>query len=334
MSFKRQINPRDYLAFGDADKIKFLIVLANLAPSSHNMQPWKFRADSQSIIVLPNFDRKLVVADPDSREFYITLGTVIGSLKVICDSYGLKYKFSIGRDLTKEIGRFDFESLESTSMDLVTLEAFINRHNSRLPFRKDSLPNSFLDKIKSIIVNSAQFDLVSNEKNKSDIEKVVLNSVREAFSDKAFCLELSPWVKPSVGNHEDGLPGYNLGMPFLVSLVFPFMLRHFDISNLQVKIHKKMLSNAAAYGVISTNEENPNKWIEIGEAFIKVAVECEKNKISIGIMQASIENRKDRQKLKALLGSSQNPQMFFRLGYCDLLHKHSPRRPIEKVLST
>lgn len=70
----------------------------------------------------------------------------------------------------------------------------------------------------------------------------------------------------------------------------------------------------------------------MGEEFIQIAVEAERNGISIGIMQAAIENASDRVRLQEILNTKKLPQMFFRLGYCDLTHKHSPRRGMDKVI--
>ncbi len=313
-------------------KIEFLVSLANLAPSSHNMQPWLFRILDRTIVILPNHKLRLSVADPQAREFYITLGTVMGALKIVSQGYGLNYEYQKGSDLSQEIGRFTFTNLEPNNPDYERLTAFVNRHNSRLPFRKDGLPSHFLEKIKSLLPPTVDLVIVDEPDQKKVVERNIIDSVREAFADKAFCLELAPWVKRSIGHHEDGLPGYNLGMPFLASLIFPFMIRNMNISNLQVKIHKRMLDNSAVYALISSNEETPQNWLSIGEIFIQIAVEAEKNKISLGVMQASIENPKNREELIKLMGSDKLPQMFFRLGYCSLKHKHSPRRPLNKVL--
>jgi hypothetical protein len=121
-------------------------------------------------------------------------------------------------------------------------------------------------------------------------------------------------------------------MPFMLSLVFPLMIRNMDISDLQVKIHKRMLDNAATYVVLSTDKDSPESWLAVGEAFMNIAIGAEENKISMGIMQASIENPQDRKILQKQINTSKLPQMFFRLGYCDLVHKHSPRRSLTRVL--
>jgi hypothetical protein len=333
MAADRNIDLESYPTLSSGEKLKLLVTLANLAPSSHNMQPWLFRIEDESIVLLPNPKLRLMVADPDGREFFITLGTVIGSMKLVARAYGLGFEYSKSNNIDREIGRFRFTSLEAVKPDYELLKAFVQRHNSRLPFSKNPLPEKFIEKIRNALAGIADFTIIIDEELKGRIERNILDSVKDAFADKNFCLELAPWVKKSIGRHEDGLPGYNLGMPFLLSLIFPWMIRNIDISNLQVKIHKRMLDNSSVYGVISANEETSEKWLEIGEAFLNVAVEAEKDQISIGIMQASIENAKNRKELQNIIGSEKLPQMFFRLGYCNLNHKHSPRRPLSKVLT-
>lgn len=333
MSHNRGIDPQKYPGLKTLEeRMEFLVLLANLAPSSHNMQPWFFSIQNQTLQVLPNDHLHLLVADPDWREFYISMGTVLGSIELVANAYGLDYQFNSSDNLHAKIGEYVFTDLAPKNQDFTILHALINRHNSRLPFQIKPLPTEFLEKINSYIQGVGEFKLITEDSQKKQVENNVLDSVREAFADKNFCLELAPWVKSSAVKSEEGLPGYNLGMPFLMSLVFPWMIRNLDISNLQVKIHKRMLDNAAVYGIIGSDEETPRKWLEIGRAFIKLSVECEKNNVSIGIMQASIENPVNRKKLQEMLDLSVLPQMFFRLGFCELPHQHSPRRPLNKIL--
>lgn len=333
MRNSRAINPKDFLDLkSDRERLVFLCKLANLAPSSHNMQPWFFSIGKKSIGLMPNSRLRLKVADPQGREFYTTFGTLIGLLKMIASSYGLKFEWKSGDNLGVEIGRFIFTDLTPRDPDYITLSAIIGRHNSRLPFKLDSLSEVFLNKIQSYVAPSAELKIITDKQTQQKIETLILNSVKEAFADKPFCEELYPWLKNSWFRSEDGLPGYNLGVPFLFSLIFPYLTRQGVTSVKQVEIHKKMLSNCAVYGVICNDEEQDQSWISVGESFIQVAIEAQKSGVSIGVMQAAIENVSDRVRLKEILNTQKLPQMFFRMGYCDLIHTHSPRRPIDKVI--
>jgi hypothetical protein len=59
------------------EKLKFLLRYAILAPSGHNTEPCKFAVDNDGIKVFADINHALPVADPDSRELYISIGRAI-----------------------------------------------------------------------------------------------------------------------------------------------------------------------------------------------------------------------------------------------------------------
>ncbi len=61
-----------------ADRLRFLLRYAVLAPSSHNTQPWKFRIIGNQIDVFIDEERWLKVADDDQRELHISVGCAHG----------------------------------------------------------------------------------------------------------------------------------------------------------------------------------------------------------------------------------------------------------------
>lgn len=334
MKIDRGINPQEYNNLkNNHERLCFLISLASLAPSSHNMQPWKFEIESDRIIhVIADKSRRLYVADPQGREFAVTLGTLLGTMKMVADCYGLTYNYTIFEDLADKVATFEFQDLNAKQIDAKYLKALIGRHNSRLPFEEKPLPEEFLSVLETLPQAGVKLHLVSDSGLKSHLKPVVLESIRVAFQDKGFRNELYPWLKPSVGAHEDGLVGKNLGMPLLVSLIFPSMTRFFDISALQVKIHTRMLNNVPVFGVLTTKDDIAKEWLQVGMSFQKIAVEAEKNGISIGVMQGGVESKNHRSEIQRILGIEDKMQMFFRLGFCDKVHYHSPRRPLSKIL--
>jgi hypothetical protein len=53
---------------------------ATLAPSSHNTQCWKFRLGEQSVSILPDFQRRCPVVDPDDHHLFVSLGCAAENL--------------------------------------------------------------------------------------------------------------------------------------------------------------------------------------------------------------------------------------------------------------
>src|SRR5215471_20060909 len=83
-----------------AEKLKFLLRYAILAPSSHNTQPWKFAVSRDEIRVRLNLDRWLRAADPDRRDLYISLGCAIENLLVAAEHFGYSHEVEYLPELT------------------------------------------------------------------------------------------------------------------------------------------------------------------------------------------------------------------------------------------
>ena len=66
-----------------------LVRHASLAASSHNTQPWKFRIDSESISILPDFSRRCPVVDPDDHHLFVSLGWAAENLLIAAEAAGL-----------------------------------------------------------------------------------------------------------------------------------------------------------------------------------------------------------------------------------------------------
>ena len=82
-------SPNDYEAAANeirrpveknGNKLRELVRLATLAPSSHNTQPWKFKIAADNIRIYPDLTRRIPAVDPDDRELWISLGSTLGNL--------------------------------------------------------------------------------------------------------------------------------------------------------------------------------------------------------------------------------------------------------------
>jgi len=66
-----------------------LVQQAALAPSSHNTQPWRFRARESAIDVFGDRTRALPVNDPDDRELTISCDAALLNLRVAAAHHGV-----------------------------------------------------------------------------------------------------------------------------------------------------------------------------------------------------------------------------------------------------
>jgi nitroreductase len=85
------VNARDFPCEGsDADRLRFILRYAVLAPSTRNTQPWRFAIDQHDIAVHLDLSRWQRVADPDRREMHISVGCAIENLVVAACHFGYR----------------------------------------------------------------------------------------------------------------------------------------------------------------------------------------------------------------------------------------------------
>ena len=92
-----RINYRPWeISFGDfskqtttANRLKFLLRFAVLAPSSHNSQPWRFRIEGGSISIFAEASRRLKDSDKNDRQLFISLGCAVTNILIAADYYGM-----------------------------------------------------------------------------------------------------------------------------------------------------------------------------------------------------------------------------------------------------
>ena len=77
------VDPSGFPATGTtADKARFAVRYAILAPSSHNTQPWRFVIIDGELLVRADRTRSLPSIDPFDRELIISCGAALFNLRV------------------------------------------------------------------------------------------------------------------------------------------------------------------------------------------------------------------------------------------------------------
>ncbi len=333
-------NPRDEIKIEkynqlstNFEKLEFLVLLATFAPSSHNTQPWLFKIGDNSIQVQANFDRKLPYSDSDNRQLFISIGAAIVNLLFASKSLGLKFTIKENYDFENNIiFSVNYQSLESSQIDQKMFDGIVNRKTNRLPFDERHIDEQILRKLQDECYPGVVATFVGDNEKKKSLIQIVIKSVKEAFADNKFTGELSKWVKSSSIKHQDGMPGYTIGVPKIISYLLPFAIRNFNLQNFQSKMHEDWLNHAPMFVVISTEQDNSEAWVKAGMSFEKIALMAEEIGLRIGIMGAPIEIGDNYKQLQEVLSISTRPQMFFRIGYGPDMPHFSPRIPLDKVI--
>ena len=75
-------------------QLRFLLRYAILAPSTKNSQPWAFSVHGNQVYLIADLRRGQLIADPDRRELYISLGCALENLLIAAEHFGFRHGVS------------------------------------------------------------------------------------------------------------------------------------------------------------------------------------------------------------------------------------------------
>lgn len=325
-----------YKITDEKEKLKFLLNFAVLAPSSHNSQPWKFKFNSNSIEVFLDEKRKLIHADKNNRQAYISIGCAIENIKIAANYFGWETRIILPEDQLDDY--LTIINLESKISNIVSqpdnlIFSISKRVTNRNKYSKNLPPVDFISKIKAYSNNEIKVFVVTDKKKINQISDVVLNASVVSMESKDFRRELSQYVKNNLTNSSLGIPAFSMAIPTPVSFFVPTILKHLNMAKLSRKGDEKLLKeNTPIMVVIATEKDNKKQWIQSGRIYENIALESTRNGVSTSIWGAPIETGNFYKDLQNILSTNFRPQIFFRVGYSNKSVHKSPRIHMYKVL--
>lgn len=317
-------------------RIAFLLRYAILAPSTHNSQPWFFDIQERACDIYADSSVNIIEADPRGRDLYISLGSCAENLVIAARYFGVfkSMQCKSGKK-TEPVCRVEFANLEHPKVDssyVKLLEAIKTRVNTRGIFEKRALPASVVTQVASVLGEYKQGGVdVVFETNKAHIERLAsltAEGLKKAYRSKAFRKEMSQWMHHSFTSKRYGLPGYALNIPLLLSFVMPTIVKFFNIGAFLGKLNYVSFASAPLACVLSTKENEPGAWVEVGRVAERLMLEFRVCGARTSVFVASIEMGFASQ-IKKLLGLQGNPQFLFIVGYMKGGQKPSPRFALE-----
>lgn len=317
------------------DKIKFVLGYAILAPSTHNSQPWLFKIENNSVKIYYDQNIKIPEADPKNRDLYISMGCMIENLLIAASYFGIFENLVM---VLKDnlIAEFYFQENEEKNKDLEYLvDTIPKRLNSRGLFESRQLSVKTQAEMMSLNKDGRiKIDFITDNEKIRKLASLTAEGLKLAYKKSSFRKEMSSWMQNSLSAKKIGLPGYSLRMPFILSFIIPSLVRFFDISPLLAKLNYKSMSSAPLVCILSSDESNPNIWLEIGRLAERFMLQLNSEDIKTSIFVASIEMGELYKKVQEILGSSLTPQFLFCVGYMKNIQKHSPRIGVnDKILA-
>ncbi|WP_321517575.1 Acg family FMN-binding oxidoreductase [uncultured Bacteroides sp.] len=311
----------------------FLVEQAIKAPSGHNTQPWKFKIESNRIIIYPNFDRALPVVDSNHRELFISLGCATENLCIAARHMKYLPAVSVSNEgaITVELVK------EPTLEDETLFEEITKRQTNRSKYNGKEVADVTL---KSIIekCGTGEASIYSWKKNTAPFDSLK-EYVKEGnilqMGDTLFTTELKSWIRFNKRQSEkanDGLSYATFGAPNMPSFISKPIMNSFLNSKKQNNADMAKINSSSHLVLIASKGNTIQGWINTGRCMEHFLLETTK----AGIANAYINQPCEIPNLQSEIRSEfpinhEYPMILMRIGYAKPA-AYSKRKDVSEVI--
>lgn len=317
------------------EKIKFLLQYAVLAPSTHNIQPWLFKVEDNYCQLYLNKKFHLPFNDPTTRDAYISMGCVLENLVVAAEHYGVLDRVEQTVDQNSGlVATVYFKDTEKNKIESgKMIEAILKRLNVRGTFDNKDISFDIVNNLTSLSKSeNISLNLVRDQKKIESLARLTSQGMRLAHADNDFRKELSGWVRHNYSKRPEGIPGYAMKAPGLLSFLLPKMIRYANLSPILAKLNFKSVSSAPLVCVISSKENTPSVWVEVGRLAERFFLTAETFDLSSSVFVAAVEMGELYKELQEITENEHRPQFLFCTGYMSKKHRFPKRHAVGSKL--
>lgn len=317
------------------DLLKEIIPSMILAPSAHNTQPWLFSIREDAIEVYVDWSRHLRISDPSHRQLYSSLGCAVQNGLVAAAHHGLHGRpetFPDGEGSKKPAIRLTFSAGQPDASLGTLFEAIASRRTDRSLY--DGKPLTADEKKALTTLDSEHMVVIEDTNAIKQIASLTEEGTTTTLSRADFKGELSQWVRNSWTHKPDGMPGYAMGIPALISLMIPIMVKVAPIHKQEGPKARQQIASASLIVVITSKSDQPADCIGVGQALQKLWLEATLAGLAAAPHASAVEASANiRERLQRAIGTSNLPQAVLRIGHS----KHhnlraTPRRTVADCL--
>lgn len=297
----------DYPAGGTAaERLRFLAGYAVLAPSVHNIQPWRFRLTGERIELRADRSRALPVRDPDDRELLLSCGAALFHLRLALRRFGHAGEVVLWPDTADPdlFARLGFgPAAEPTAEERMEFAAIPHRRTHRGPLASRPVPTAVLTELRVLAAEEgAWLHLVESEPERAALVALIEEADRVQAADPALQQELPARVREQAPPAGDA--GGASGVP--------------------------LAADAQVLAVLGTDHDTPRAWLKAGQALARMLLRAQSYGLYASYLNQPVEVPATRVRLPALLGREGHPQLVIRFGYGEP-PPPAPRRPLAEI---
>jgi nitroreductase len=322
---------------GIADKLRFAVSYAILAPSSHNTQPWRFVIVDGELLLCADRSRSLPVIDPFDRELVISCGAALLNLRIALARFDIPIEITLFPQSNDPdiLARIVAVRAGSAWPELTGLfDAIAARSTNRMAFSGEAPPPDLVERLRAAAAaEGVEAKFAHTAAARARVAALIAEADRRQFGDPHFRRELASWIHPS--RHDDGMPAYSQGLKPLVDAATPIaamVIRTFDIGHGVAATHEQLARGSPLLAVLSTTVDDNQAWLATGQALERVLLTAASAGFGASYLNQPTEVPDLRSRLAHELTAAPYPQLILRLGRGPQA-PHSPRRPLADVLA-
>lgn len=297
----------DYPAGGTAaERLRFLAGYAVLAPSVHNIQPWRFRLTGERIELRADRSRALPVRDPDDRELLLSCGAALFHLRLALRRFGHAGEVVLWPDAADPdlFARLGFgPATEPTAEERLEFAAIPHRRTHRGPLAPRPVPTAVLTELRVLAAEEgAWLHLVESEPERAALVALIEEADRVQAADPALQQELPARAREQAPPAGDA--GGASGVP--------------------------LAADAQVLAVLGTDHDTPRAWLKAGQALARMLLRAQSYDLYASYLNQPVEVPATRVRLPGLLAREGHPQLVIRFGYGEP-PPPAPRRPLAEI---
>lgn len=348
----------EFKNLSDKEQLKHLCLVAHLAPSSHNTQPWRFEIhpDQNEIIVSIDNQYILPASDINGRQTVISIGCAVANLKMAANYFGYNIETTL---LNNDKQLFKPNEKEHQLIPIVKIkktpsdpqenlkeiyQAIFKRKVTRAEYLENvELPVELLKEIETLNNEKIKIHLVSDRLRRLTIGEFQGQADNFVINSKKFSHELGLWLLPNDTDSAIGMPGRDFGLSdeealrLHRGLIGEIPLNPAD--GLKFSTGGKIgIEKSPTICFLTAADDTVENWLEAGETVEKIFLKLAARNISFtmhaGITEVTLINKLFSM---SFLGTSRKILSLFRMGQVkrkeDAMRPHSPRWPLDKVIT-
>jgi nitroreductase len=318
-----------------ADKWRFLLQYAVLAPSTRNTQPWAFRLRDDILELRADRNREIAAVDTRGRELIMSCGAALFTLRVALERFDCAARISLfpSFDDADCLARLEMLPDKGVPRELRQLFPSIqSRHTQRMPFDGRPLPDELVRQLKQdALAEDVELHIVAEDADKKAIAKLVAEGDMQQARSGTFRMQMASLFRSNLSKRLDGMPGYSHGLGWLRSLLMPGLIKRGGWGEDIASDDFMAVVYAPCLVVLATKKDSPRAWLASGQALARILLRACNSGVAASFLGQAIEVVELRARLRQLLPGNPQPQLMLRMGY-GAEAQATPRRRVRDVL--